>query len=335
MQQHRWIGWLAVMAIAFVLAGCGSSTDNTNSAQSGNNGQQQEAASGAEQVQDQPEPEQQTRTVRDEFGDVVVPAKPQRVAAIYLEDYLKMLGVEPVVQWYHPTWGQQDYLELDAPLFDMSGNIEALLEHDPDLIIVDGAVDAATYEMYSKIAPTYRLPESVLLDPGAILTTIADVLGIPEQAEAALTLYDETMANTKQQLQAAVGDETVAVLRLNIGDKTMALFGVNNRYTGNIYHQMGLTPHPWARDMEAFQQVLSEEAIPDLNADHIILFTSNGDWDSTENQDAVKSLDNPLWNSLPAVKNGHVYIVGRTHWQSGALRANLMKSEDLLRLMVK
>lgn len=80
--------------------------------------------------------------------------------------------------------GKQDYLGLDVPLFDITGSIEALLETNPDLIIVDGGVDAAKYEMYSKIAPTYRLKEDILDDPANVLTAIADLLGIPEKARA-------------------------------------------------------------------------------------------------------------------------------------------------------
>lgn len=54
---------------------------------------------------------------------------------------------------------------MDVPLFDITGSIEALLEANPGLIIVDGGVDAAKYEMYSKIAPTYRLKKKSWLTP--------------------------------------------------------------------------------------------------------------------------------------------------------------------------
>lgn len=63
----------------------------------------------------------------------------------------------------------------------MTGSIEALLEAKPDLIIVDGAVDSAKYEKYSKIAPTYRLKEEILQNPQEIVKTIADVLNVSEK----------------------------------------------------------------------------------------------------------------------------------------------------------
>ncbi|MGG2104609.1 ABC transporter substrate-binding protein [Lysinibacillus pakistanensis] len=277
----------------------------------------------------------ETRTVEDEFGEVEIPAKPQRVAAIYMEDYLTALEVKPVVQWYHPAWGKQDYLKLDVPEFDITGSMEALLQAKPDLIIVDGAADKAKYEEYSKIAPTYRLKEEILAEPQAIVKTIADVLNIPDKADEVVKNYQQRITTLKAELDKSVGDETVAVVRLNVADKTLALFGVKNRYSGYIYTEAGLTPHPLARDMTEFHEILSEEAIPKLDADHIILFPSNGTWESEENQDAIKWLDNTLWKTVPAVKNGNVYIADRTYWQSGAITANLLKYDDLEKWFVK
>lgn len=76
-----------------------------------------------------------------------------------------------------------------------------------------------------------------------------------------------------------------------------------------------------------------EEAIPSLDADHIIVFPSNGTWNSPENQEAIRLLDGKLWQTLPAVKNKHVYMMERSHWQSGAVIANSMKIDDLLEKM--
>lgn len=276
-----------------------------------------------------------TRTVMDEFGEVKIPAHPQRVAGIYVEDYMVALGVEPIVQWYHPSWGKQEYLGLDVPLFDITGSIEALLETNPDLIIVDGGADAAKYEMYSKIAPTYRLKEDILDDPANVLTAIADLLGIPEKGESAAAQYQEKITDAKEKLSQSTKGETVAVLRLNVGDKTMALFGVKNRYTGTIYRDMGLTPHPFAREMTDYHAILSEEKLPELDADHIIIFPSNGSWSAEENKEAEQLLDSPLWKSLAAVQKGQVYKAERTHWQSGAITANMKKIDDLLQWFVK
>ncbi|MCG7436184.1 ABC transporter substrate-binding protein [Lysinibacillus fusiformis] len=316
MRISRYFTFVLFLVLMFVLSACGSNEAQTNS-------------------ESENPTKEDTRVVEDGFGEVTIPTNPQRVAAIYMEDYLTALDVKPVVQWYHPSWGKQDYLGLDVPEFDVTGSMETLLQAKPDLIIVDGAADKAKYEEYSKIAPTYRLKEEILQDPREIVKTIADVLNIPEKANEIVDKYEERVTNLKTKLDESVGDETVAVVRLNVADKTLALFGMKNRYTGYIYTEAGLTPHPLARDMTEFQEVLSEEAIPELDADHIILFPSNGTWETEENQEAIKWLDSTLWKAVPAVKNGQVYIADRTYWQSGAITANLRKYDDLEKWFVK
>ncbi len=316
MRIGRYFSFVLLLVLMFVLSACSSK-------------EAQEDTVKEEQSNED------TRIVEDEFGKVEIPTNPQRVAAIYLEDYLTALEVKPVVQWYHPSWGKQDYLGLDVPNFDITGSMESLLQAKPDLIIVDGAADKAKYEEYSKVAPTYRLKEDILQDPREIVKTIADVLNIPEKANKIVDQYEQRVSNLKAKLDESVGDETVAVVRLNVTDNTLALFGVKNRYSGYIYTETGLTPHPWARDMTEFHEVLSEEAISELDADHIILFPSNGTWESEENQESIKWLDSTLWKTLPAVKNGQVYIADRTYWQSGAITANLLKYDDLEKWFVK
>jgi iron complex transport system substrate-binding protein len=330
--------WTAVLVLAMsALAACGTN----NNASGGKNVQTENAvkptaaSNTSTDAGTDTSAENSTRTVVGEFGEVEIPVNPKRVAGIYVEDYLKALGVTPVVQWYHPSWGKQDYLNLDVPEYDITGSIEALLEKNPDLIITDGGADAAKYEQYSKVAPTYRLPEKVLQDSRQMLTAIAEALGIPEKGEAVLAEYDQKVADGKAKLQQALGQEEVAVIRLNVAEKTFALFGVKNRFTGVIYNQFGLTPVPMAADMTEFQSIISEEVIPDLEADHIIVFPDNGGWDTAENEEAIKMLSGPLWKNLPAVKNGNIYRMERSHWQSGAITANSMKLDDLLKAMVK
>ncbi|MDO3411150.1 ABC transporter substrate-binding protein [Saccharibacillus sp. CPCC 101409] len=339
MTSSRWTaiqtGALALILVCgAALAGCGAD-GSAGDAQKTDEPRTETSSSGqtqADSTQSDANPaDGETRAIQGEFGEVTIPAHPKRPAGIYLEDYMVALGVTPVVQWYHPSWGIQDYLDLDAPKFDISGSPEALLAEQPDLIMLDGGMDKAAYETYEKIAPTYRLPEDVLQDSKKVLLAVADALGIPDKGQEVLDQYEQTVADDKAKLQETVGGETVAVLRLNGGDKTMALFGVKNRYTGSIYSELGLTPHPLAGEMTEYQEIISEEGLADLDADHIFIFPANGDWDSEENKEAEKLLERPVWQSLKAVKNDHVYVVERSYWQSGGIRANLMKFEDVMK----
>ncbi|HAU34191.1 MAG TPA: ferrichrome ABC transporter substrate-binding protein, partial [Lysinibacillus sp.] len=178
MRISRYFTFVLFLVLMFVLSACGSNEAQTNS-------------------ESENPTKEDTRVVEDGFGEVTIPTNPQRVAAIYMEDYLTALDVKPVVQWYHPSWGKQDYLGLDVPEFDVTGSMETLLQAKPDLIIVDGAADKAKYEEYSKIAPTYRLKEEILQDPREIVKTIADVLNIPEKANEIVDKYEERVTNLK------------------------------------------------------------------------------------------------------------------------------------------
>ncbi|WP_445662495.1 ABC transporter substrate-binding protein [Brevibacillus sp. FSL K6-0770] len=323
--------WLAILLIAMAgLAACGEKAAEPQAT-----GSTQQQPAEQKPAADDKAVAAETRVVRDAYGEVTIPAHPQRVAAIYQEDYLLALGVTPIVQWYHPAWGKQDYLNLNVPQFDITGSMEALIAANPDLIIVDGGADAQKYEQYSKVAPTYKIPDELRNDTIGRLKNIADVLGIPEKADEAVKKYEAKMSDARAKLEKAIGKESVAVIRLNVGDKpTLALFGEGNAYTGIIYKELGLAPYEAAKNQDT-HVVLSEEAIPTINADHIIIFPSNGGWDSAENKEALKILQDPLWQSVPAVKKGHVYQMNRTHWQSGAMLANMMKADDLVKTFVK
>ncbi|WP_054023552.1 ABC transporter substrate-binding protein [Bacillus sp. FJAT-28004] len=331
-------GLISLLIVITALTGCSTSQEEKKeAANKGNavNAQTDKAAENGEGVQTN---NNETRVVKDYFGEVEIPVKPKRIAAIYLEDYLVALGVEPVIQWYHPNWGKQDYLNLDVPQFDITGSIEALLEAEPDLIITEGFVDEVIYEKYSKVAPTYRMPDEILTSSSSdILLKIADLIGEQEKAEKLVKDYEQKIADTKSKLQVSIGEESVAVLRLNIGENDLNLLGIKNKFIGSIlYKELGLTAPKMVAEMDAFIDTISMEKLPDLNADHIIILTSNGTWSSTENQQSINELMNsPIWKSVPAVRNGNVYQVDRTYWQTGAFMANQLKIEDLQRILLK
>ncbi|GKU76522.1 ABC transporter substrate-binding protein [Paenibacillus sp. L3-i20] len=323
-----WSGMVGLLIAVTVLTGCGNSGEKqTEGSTNKGNAVSTETTATAENAE-----KSETRVVKDFFGDVKIPAKPQRIAAIYLEDYLAALGVEPIVQWYHPMWGKQEYLKLSVPQYDITGSIESLLEAKPDLIISDGYASPEIYEKYSKVAPTYRLTdEDVGGGASAILRTIGDLVGESEKAEQLIKDYDQKVADMKSKLQAKIGTESVAVIRLNIGEKDLNILGIKNKFVGSIlYKELGLTPPKLVAEMEKFIDTISMEVIPNLGADHIIVLTSNGSWSSPENKESIDNLLNdPLWKTNSAVKNGNVYFVERTYWQTGAFTANQLKMEDL------
>jgi len=77
MRRGRYFSFVVFFALIFVLGACGS------------NEVKEDTATEEQSSKD-------TRIVEDEFGKVEIPTNPQRVAAIYLEDYLTALDVKPV-----------------------------------------------------------------------------------------------------------------------------------------------------------------------------------------------------------------------------------------------
>jgi len=92
-----------------------------------------------------------------------------------------------------------------------------------------------------------------------------------------LKQYADKVNEAKAMFEKAVGRGTIAVIRVNTGESTIACSALK-----------------------------------------------------IENQEAFKLLDSPLWSSVPAFKNNKVYKFERSHWQSGAITANMKKLDDLI-----
>lgn len=324
-------GYILLLSAVIMLSGCGAEGDQTENAVV----QQPSATTETSTNSQAGNAAAEKRLVTDQFGEVEIPIQPKRVTALYREDYLVALGVTPIVQYYNPMWGKQDYLELEVPLLDVTGSIEALIASEPDLIITAGEGDAAQYENYSKIAPTYHISNEVLSDTRETLKVIADLLGLPDKAEQVLQDYESRISQVKEELKSALGDESLVVLRMNVVDHSINIFGTQNIFIGELlYTDLELKAPAYAQAMTEGNMVLAEESLPELGADHIVLLPSNGTWEDEENAKALQEmLDSPIWKSIPAVKEGHVYPVERSYWQTGAISANFKKMDELLKLL--
>lgn len=160
-----------------------------------------------------------------------------------------------------------------------------------------------SYQLYSKIAPTYRVPDEVLGDAEETLKIVADLLGIPEKATSVLTDYKQKIADTKVKLEEVIGRETVAVVRLDVGDKPeLRLFGLNNAYTGMIYKDLGLEPFKWVKNIKA-HDVISQEKSQSLPP--IILSSSHL---------MVRGTPSPMRRRLPCltIRYGKVFPLSKT-----------------------
>ncbi|SFL70151.1 iron complex transport system substrate-binding protein [Gracilibacillus orientalis] len=297
--------WLICLAAAFLLllAACGNDEDTEPAEPSAD---ENEAAE--DQSADDTETENEgTRTVTDAMGhEVEVPANPERVIGSYLEDYLVALGITPVAQWSVRNGDDiQDYLQDDLegiPTIPSELPYEAVTSFEPDLLLMDSAsmVEDNKYEQYNKIAPTFVVGTEENNDWREEFKMVAEVFGMEEKAEEVTAEYDTKAEAAKEQIQEAIGDESVAALWL-FAD-TFYIVSENLSSGDLLYNELGLTTPSVVSEISetttANWSEISLEKLAELEADHIILVNS-------DNGSSV--LEDPIWQNIPAVQNDNIY----------------------------
>jgi len=286
--------------IIALLAACG------NNKASNSNQPENTAPANNEVVEDNLE-----RTLTDPLGHkVIVPAKPERIIASYLEDYLVALDVQPAAQW---AIGDAPMLYLQSelaslPLIPYDLPFEAVMSYTPDLILIgdENLIADDKYSSYSKIAPTYALGTKVNGDWRQSLLTIGEVLNKTTEAQAALDAYEAKVVDAKAQLAAAIdAKESVAAIWL-VG-KTFWIVNDHQSSGDVLYNDLGFAVPELVQTISegdtGIWRSVSLEALAKLDADHIFLVNSDTATGSEALQDSI-------WSEIPAVKNGQVYEFG-------------------------
>lgn len=295
---------LSLMVLSLWLAACGA--DQTGNGASNN--------AGGSEVTEEPAATDATeeRKLTDALGnEVIIPANPQRIIATYLEDYLVALGVKPVAQWSVPN-GKQEYLQeqlADIPTIAHDLPFEAVTSFSPDLLIIqsNSMVEGDKYSQYSKIAPTYTLGDELSADWRKALLKIGEVLGKSDEAGKVLDTYEQKAKEAKEKLQATAAGESVAAIWL----VNKNFYVVSDKLSSGavLYQDLGLEAPAVVKEIAAAGtgnwNAISLEKLAELDADHLILVNSDKDAGS-------EALKDPLWQSIPAVKNGNVYEFPRT-----------------------
>ncbi|MNW39065.1 putative siderophore-binding lipoprotein YfiY precursor [compost metagenome] len=318
-----------------LLTACGDSenstaaTNNVSPATVSSNSSTAVSAESKEASQEEASGE---RTVIDELGhELVIPASPQNVYAPYLEDSLLKLGVKPVAQWANGNQVHaylQDQLK-DIPLSDLSSGLpspEVVMSYKPDLIILHTESFAKDYENYSKIAPAYVF-KNASGNVEKSLSTLGDLLDKTAEAEKALQDYKEKVKISKEKLDQAAAGKKVAIIRF--AGKGVSLMG-KNYLCGYVVHQdLGVGNSKLVDTENSFN--ISQEILPDLDADYIFIINQYG-----QGTERLKEMtDSPIWQSIPAVKNGKVNEVDAGYWLGGGLIAYEKIIDDTVKFLTE
>jgi len=256
-----------------------------------------------------------------------------RVFAPYLEDFVLALGVRPMLQYSHRSWGRQHYLGLeDVPEFDVTQLDAGFNETNvPEFIMLNGGHERWNLERFEQVAPTFYVDHQ-----GehwrSILKSTADVLGKVSRVQDVIGDYEEKAQEAKNRLARHMRGKTVAFLRISASEIT--LYGNQYGYVGPVlYQDLGLTPHvcvqQWAN--QSRRVGIGLEQLCQLEADHFFITFDN--MDSAYRGEERKLLEREEWKRLPAVKSGHVYEVDFMTWMNYGVISHGKKIDDILRFM--
>ncbi|SFB11476.1 iron complex transport system substrate-binding protein [Lentibacillus halodurans] len=326
-------GLLICLAVAFLFlfTACGNDED-TDTAESSDDSE----AAEDQNADDTGAEDGETRTLTDAMGhEVTIPANPERVIASYLEDYLVALGITPVAQWsVRDGEDIQDYLQDELeniPTIPSELPYEAVASFEPDLLLMDsaGMVEDNKYDQYNKIAPTFVVGTEQNNDWREELRIISEVFNNEDKVEEVLASYEAKAEDAKEQIQGAIGDESVAALWL-IAD-TFYIVSENLSSGDLLYNDLGLTAPSVVSEISETTNSnwteISLEKLAELKADHIILVNS-------DNGSSV--LEDPIWENIPAVQKGNIYEYGQeSSWLYTGPIANSQMIDDALEKLVE
>lgn len=192
-----------------------------------------------------------TVTVDTVYGEVTVPAEPERVAAISYDTPWQVMSLDiPVIaaidytQWIDGYTADQQAYIADAAKVGSYGevNFEALAGAAPDVIVGDAyEVDEATFERLSEIAPTVIVGGDERGDWKTITEDLATALGAHDTWEEAKASYEARRDAVKEEYADVIAANTWA--NFSLGDEA-GQFSIQlpTGATGNlIVNEMGLT----------------------------------------------------------------------------------------------
>lgn len=286
----------ATLSLMLMLSACATTPTNTsgNETTSTSKVESQKA-----ETQETKSVEEGTKTIHMDYGDVEIPANPQRVVVIFVQGDVMALGVTPVGTSFNDDAAFLDKAKDVTVIDAFAINEEEIMALNPDLILWS-TQDASAYESLSKIAPTLA-KDYFAMDYQDRLRFFGDVLNRSEQAEELIQAFDNKIADAKKQIaDKGLSDKTV----LCIQDRKEGIMSASWLGRGGplVYDLLGFkAPEKLQEAMNDSQTAekgsveLSYEVINEYASDYIL---RNGPLGGLENSD--------VWKSLPAVKENHI-----------------------------
>lgn len=282
-------------------------------------------------AQDSPECEDGFRLIEHVYGEICIPTDPQRVIALdtTIMELMLVLGMEPVVTssfvidtyiTMHPEL-EEFYNTHTASLPDLGfpPNLEVILEAEPDLIIAPN--DLIARNIYNQLSDTFPIVvyEVKLGAWKERLRLGADLLNQTEAVEALIADYETRVA----ELQAALGEDKIdtelSLVRTLPGQVGIVISGIMAQ---SVVAEVGLS-RPSEQDIDVEYVIDEMGSWPEIRLQDEELALADGDIIFVFGR-PDELFANPLWQALPAVKDGRSYEVGYYWWGESLLCAHDM-----------
>ena len=273
---------------------------------------------GSSSATDASEAAAQETTVGTAYGDVTVPAEPERVVTLAESalDVSLAVGVTPVGTTASrggdsaPAYLGEDAADIPVVATVAEPNLEAILEAQPDLILASPNLAQEQYDALTAIAPTV-VPEGTAGDDWtAPLHTYAEALGADDELTSAL---DDVTARAEALAGEGVVDGTAAVVRWAANGPVLMNSAL---MSGSLLQAAGATPVQAAAELgtKPHSDPLSLENLAQVDADRLFLAAFGAD--GTGALEAARS--QPAFTQLQAVQEGATTEVDGSVWSSAA-----------------
>lgn len=208
-------------------------------------------------------------------------------------------------------------------------DMEALLSLKPEVIYLDEAFSGKDVSKYEKIAKSemFNLDEGTWRDH---LKKIGKLVNREQQAETYIKDYEKQAENVKGLIHAKIGDGTAMAIRVTA--KELRVMGMKRPLGPLLFTDLGLKPAKGVEKIDKAYETISQEVLPDYDADAIFVIVNN--------EDGAKKLfeqlsTNPIWKGLKAVKAGHIYPIADQPWLDYSAIGNKMALDAAEKLFAK
>ncbi len=258
--------------------------------------------------------------------------------SIHLTNDLLALGITPVGSVVGGELNDflphvKDLLKDTAKLGPAKDpDMEAVIALDPSVIYIDEGISGEDISKFKDIAPT----ESFNLDEGTWrdhLKAIGKLVDRTQEAEDFIADYESLTSEVKTLATDELGENS-KVMAIRVTAKELRVFTTKRPLGPMLFDDLGFKPAAGIDELDSTQpyEVISQEVLPDFDADAIFVVVNSDD----KAQTAFKQLEeSPIYQGLKAVKNKHVYVVSDQPWLDYSALGNKLAMEEAKKLFSK